>query len=469
MDENPGKLNNYNASSDTATDMNVMNVMNDMNAKIAKAEAKAELLSSVVSDLKAQINAAKTYLIEFGRGNLDAVQLDNTNVLAGPIKEIHSQISALALNMKHLASGHIVGKLFYQGTVFQEFNSLIGKVASLSNESSDDSRNSDETDESDKNVNSWRYHQLLSALNHLKIMIMEVLENGTILYANLPAKRRIGRITAFSPDILPPNNKNNNHDDAGDFKNTDNTDNIDNNKENKRDNDSDSVSLLEYLVYFSNAPPNHIKFPIFKEIQEEDNVWYKITTEHVTFVDGTKGYMHVVDDISLWKKQETTLIHTATTDPLTKTYSRRAGIEALENIVAYSEKDDNHCIAFIDLDGLKIINDIFGHQEGDRAIKSISNVLMANVREKDIVFRYGGDEFVIVFTKCTKMLAEKALQRMYSKINVLNESGAYPYLLSFSHGIMEINPEDMHDIESVINSVDQLMYENKKRKKMARQ
>ena len=394
-------------------------------------------------NLNVQIEDAKNFITELGKGNLDAAPLNNKNILAGPIKELHSQLSALTLSMKQLSSGNVVGKLLYPGSIFKEFNSLIDNVAALSRHNA---VGINDTDLNDENINSWRYHQLISAMNHLKIMIIEVSEDGAVLYANLPAKKYIGNITSFSENIPDCRNRTEN-------------------KENK------TPSLLEYLIHFSNIQnrqSKNISFPVYKEIYEKDNMWYKVTTEYVTFIDGTQGYMHVIDDISVWKKQETTLIYKAITDPLTKTYNRLAGMESLASIISFAKNDVTHCICFIDIDDLKQVNDQFGHMEGDRAVQSIANVLLTTVRENDIVSRYGGDEFMIVFNKCTKPSAEKALERMYKKIDILNESGAYPYFLSFSHGIVEIIPSEVSNIESVIDEVDKLMYENKTKKKAAR-
>ena len=447
-----------------------MNIENNehMSEKDEKNEThEIEKLSGEIADLKNQIKAANSFVMSLGKGNIDVSPLENTNMLAGPLKELQSQISALTLGMKHLSEGKIVGKLFYSGDIFANFNTLIGKIANISRTNNGNGEinsqnhenhennqinqisqiiqnsqiNQNNQNNQNKNVNSWRYHQLMAAMNHLKIMVLEVSDNGTLLYANLPAKKYIGNIADFSQDIID---------------------------QRKDSEESEPAALLEYLVYFTNSQNKNITFPFFKEIQEKDSVWYRVTTEQVAFIDGAKGYMHVIEDISLWKMQENTLIHTAITDPLTKTYNRRAGMEALENIITFSEDSVYHCIAFADIDDLKVINDKFGHTEGDRAIKSIANVFLTSVRENDIVCRYGGDEFMIVFVKCRKPSAEKAFERMQDKINNLNNLNTgdlYQYSLSFSHGIVEISPSEIYNIENVINSVDKIMYENKKNKK----
>lgn len=85
-------------------------------------------------------------------------------------------------------------------------------------------------------------------------------------------------------------------------------------------------------------------------------------------------------------------------DTMTGTYNRRAGFEKLEQLYKNINKDDcNISVCFIDINGLKDVNDFLGHEVGDELILSVINGIRMNIREDDFVSRLGGDEFLIIF------------------------------------------------------------------------
>jgi diguanylate cyclase (GGDEF)-like protein len=86
-------------------------------------------------------------------------------------------------------------------------------------------------------------------------------------------------------------------------------------------------------------------------------------------------------------------------DPLTK-LANRAYLDLYLKLVTSTAKlhDEIVVLAFLDLNGFKGINDIFGHAQGDTVLKSVAKSLLSHVRENDLVARYGGDEFVVVLT-----------------------------------------------------------------------
>ena len=386
-----------------------------------------------LNTLISQLGEMRGFMQALCLGNLDAAVPGRRNYLAAPLKELHTQLLSLTWSMAQLAKGHVVSRLYYQGVLFEAFNSLIDKVASVSNQLETSDRNNRSWEWS---VNSWRYHQILSALNNLHIMVLEVAQDGKIVYANRPAKEYFGDI-----EYLTRTSKS-----AASF----------------------PTILEDYLAQIDHEGESG-NFPKFREIFDDtNNCWYKITSDRVHFSDSHMGYLHMIDNISEWKKNESSLKQTASTDPLTGVYNRGFGLQALDDAILEAKNGTPCCAAFIDMDGLKIINDIYGHTSGDYAIRTVAETLVSSVRDnKDIVCRFGGDEFIVIFKNCVEQSAQRAMIRMKNKLNDINSQNGMGFDVEFSYGIIEIDGAREYDLQSVIEKMDNTMYKNKAAKKQA--
>ena len=372
---------------------------------------------------------------EIALGHLAAVPPDRNNLIAGSIKEIHSQLSSLSWSLQQLIKGNMVSKIYYPGELFGYYNELVDKVSNPLNQFPT------AMPEWGSQINSWRYHQILSAINQLRIMLIEVDEKGSLLFAN-PSARMI------FPDLqqLPYDQP-----------------------------DLQDNTVLQYLCSFSNrAKPSAVgqlqndEFPITHEIYDPANLmWLKITTDIIRLADGSIGFLHMIDDISEWKYREEKLRQSVDYDNLTSTYTREAGLVKLKEFIEHRYQRTN-CVAFIDIDGLKFINDHYGHNEGDFTIKMVANVLLGSVRDTDWVVRYGGDEFLILFMNCSEEIAWKVIERMHQRLNSLNTGLNKPYLLSISTGLSAVT-EDMIQVSDLIGVVDAAMYQDKIRRKRENQ
>ena len=153
-------------------------------------------------------------------------------------------------------------------------------------------------------------------------------------------------------------------------------------------------------------------------------------------------------------------------DTLTDAYSRAAGLKTLEMMMEESAVAGvENCAAFIDLDGLKTINDVHGHLAGDAAIKTVVDTLIEGTRSNDMVCRYGGDEFLVLFRHCDLKAAEAAVNRMKERLRAINHTQKRPYSIDFSYGLAEIRFVPNHSVEDFIHELDSLMYENKQKAK----
>lgn len=119
-------------------------------------------------------------------------------------------------------------------------------------------------------------------------------------------------------------------------------------------------------------------------------------------------------------------------------------------------------IAFIDCDNFKTVNDTLGHHEGDNLLKVVGQVLKTSTRDSDCTSRYGGDEFIILFSNTDQEIALKRLTQIKQSLDQSMLEHSWP--VTFSMGIATfIGPAD--SIENAIHQADQIMYELKRQSK----
>ena len=162
------------------------------------------------------------------------------------------------------------------------------------------------------------------------------------------------------------------------------------------------------------------------------------------------------------------LNHLSTSDELTGVNNRRGLMEKVEYLI---NKPANHgrkaMLLFADMDSLKIVNDKFGHNDGDFALKNIANILMTSFRASDIVGRIGGDEFVC-FAFIDDLDFPKTVQaRIQELSNELNETCGKPYYIEMSVGVSEFSCDPDIKIEDLLSQADSALYSNKRYKRMS--
>ncbi|MGE5627640.1 MAG: diguanylate cyclase domain-containing protein [Solirubrobacterales bacterium] len=124
------------------------------------------------------------------------------------------------------------------------------------------------------------------------------------------------------------------------------------------------------------------------------------------------------------------------------------------------KNNDDFGVIFIDIDGLKNINDEFGHVEGDEAIKNAVNLITDILRKTDVIARWGGDEFIIMLDNVSKDDLSEVLDRINSRFAKYNGENTKGYKLECSFGADLFN-KNFSSIEQFLNHVDALMYCNK--------
>lgn len=156
-------------------------------------------------------------------------------------------------------------------------------------------------------------------------------------------------------------------------------------------------------------------------------------------------------------------------DTLTGIFNRAGFFRFAPSIIEEAkQKGHNLFVLFLDLDGLKSINDKYGHDEGDAFIKTMGNILNQVRRHGELLMRYGGDEFVVLSQDYTEEDARDYIERVQIEIDKYNASTNKPYLLDASMGYNIVKPADDLNLEDLIESADREMYKVKKEKKKKR-
>jgi len=177
------------------------------------------------------------------------------------------------------------------------------------------------------------------------------------------------------------------------------------------------------------------------------------------------GYFSVVfEDVTDKKWLEDELLSLSLTDELTGLYNRRGFFTLAEQEFRVLKRTARRaCLVYIDLDGLKAINDSRGHETGDAYIRAAAEVLRGCFRESDIIARVGGDEFVVfpINADCESTLILERLRGCIETYRV--EKGLTE--LSMSVGVGHYNPQSPMTLEDLLKESDHAMYEEKERKR----
>ncbi|MDC7231840.1 MAG: GGDEF domain-containing protein [Spirochaetales bacterium] len=156
-------------------------------------------------------------------------------------------------------------------------------------------------------------------------------------------------------------------------------------------------------------------------------------------------------------------------DELTGLYNRRGFMElAGAKLAECRSSDCNFLLLYGDLDGLKIINDCYGHKEGDYAIKSIASIIQTCCRDSDIIARLGGDEFVALIPGVPVHYKEILKERLKHSEEELNRTHDKQFDISCSFGMILRSDAPDDELPSLMARADKLLYANKRVKKQAK-
>jgi diguanylate cyclase (GGDEF)-like protein len=166
------------------------------------------------------------------------------------------------------------------------------------------------------------------------------------------------------------------------------------------------------------------------------------------------------------QKAQSRLQNLTLVDELTGVYNRRGFMTIANQQVKLAQRTQTQwMIIFADVDGLKKINDTFGHPEGDEVLREVANLLKSTFRESDVIARIGGDEFAVLAMAATESVAQSFTHRLQNMVDLHNAALGRKYRVSISLGLAHYDPQNPRRVEEVLAQADAAMYEHKRKQK----
>jgi len=166
------------------------------------------------------------------------------------------------------------------------------------------------------------------------------------------------------------------------------------------------------------------------------------------------------------QKAQSRLQNLSLVDELTGVYNRRGFMTIAHQQTKLAQRTQSPwVIVFADVDGLKKINDTYGHPEGDQVLREVARLLKSTFRESDVIARIGGDEFAVLAFAATEALAASFTRRLQTMVDTVNATPGRRYRLAISLGLAHYDPLNPRRVEDVLAQADAAMYEHKRKLK----
>ncbi|MEX0791167.1 MAG: GGDEF domain-containing protein, partial [Actinomycetota bacterium] len=174
-------------------------------------------------------------------------------------------------------------------------------------------------------------------------------------------------------------------------------------------------------------------------------------------------YSHLSDQQRRLEEVNAELKVTARIDALTGLGNRLRLIEDLTTLISRSRRyGRGGCVGILDLDFFKNYNDLYGHVEGDRALKAVAEAIADQIRSSDGAYRFGGEEFVCIFDALSPEESYGVLERIRLTVQNLGvlHAGNPPFnVVTISSGVSTVNPGSSPD--ELLESADKALYRAK--------
>ncbi|WP_250229474.1 GGDEF domain-containing protein [Anaeropeptidivorans aminofermentans] len=354
--------------------------------------------------LSDNLDELRNYMNSLAEGNIDAEPPSRQNYISGGLKELQSNLLHMTWKVDQISKGDYNQEIDFMGRFSDSFNDMVTKLRARESEISE----------------ARQVVEALSAYADIVLFVTDA-KTGKLIYC----KSKLDEIEW---------------------------------KESCRLDLKVFVNKLHEKVSSEKLPS--YEWEVYSDIELK---WYWAKSMIMSWTNNESVYLHMLLDISDQKEILKDLEDKINRDIRTGIYNYPFAKNKIKELI---EARSNFTIVFMDLDGLKDVNDSFGHLEGDKLINNFVKLVLSQIRSEDFFCRIGGDEFLIISPYSTEKVLEKVINRIRTKINDFNNKSKSPYSVAFSHGIEEyIAQRESCSVNELIDCADKKMYSNKLQKK----
>jgi diguanylate cyclase (GGDEF)-like protein len=365
------------------------------------------------------IGEVRTLARSLSRGDLSGPLPRPDNELGSHLKSFHATLKHLTWQAREVAAGNYDQHVDFMGEFAEAFNQMIAQLK----ERRDDLQNKIETEQRQRKFLE-RSNDIFKTITRQISEWVLVIDRETrdLLFTNHPIERYLAseifesRLYAILLDHA------------------------------KRAEESDEPKIEEFSLTSDKGNGEAVR-------------WFSLMLYTMRWYE-SDAVLVLLTDITASKAQIQRLENTAYRDMLTGTYNRHYGMKLLNE---WLEQRIPFAICFIDMDRLKLVNDVFGHLEGDRYILQVTDLLRTFSADTSVC-RLGGDEFMLLAPRMTRKAAETRLEALRNSLAAeerKTENGR-TYRCGISFGVAEATPDDVISAVDLLSLADERMYAYKK-------
>jgi diguanylate cyclase (GGDEF)-like protein/PAS domain S-box-containing protein len=383
------------------------------------------------------VQEIREFVLPLSRGELSAPLPSSHNEMAVPLVEMHARLSQLTRQTQEIARGDYTQRIDFMGEFSDAFNSMVVLLEERERTLTEEIARRKQAE-----ADLQRERDLLVA-GPVVTFRWDVDDQGTVQYVS----PNIGAF-GYTPEEFV----------KGSRTYASIVDPADLEWINDDGNDKSRAGLESWVQEY-------------RIVDADGEVhWIRDFTHAVRGDDGAvTAYEGYIIDITPQKAAETALRQReeqlrmlSLTDELTGLYNRRGLFALGEHTLRIARRRTRGLgVIYVDVDGLKAVNDRFGHAQGDETLRTVADVIRASTRESDVAGRVGGDEFVILVEDEPAVTAD-LLPRLRRRVERSNAKGGRPFQISLSIGAVDWEAGDQVTLQELIERADQRMYDDKR-------
>jgi diguanylate cyclase (GGDEF)-like protein/PAS domain S-box-containing protein len=399
---------------------------------VAACPEAAIPLARTVNRLFRRLEEIVGFVLPLSRGELSAPLPSPDNTMAAPLVEMRARLSQLTRQTQEIARGDYSQRIDFMGEFSEAFNAMVALLEERERSLTDEIARRRAAEAELQNERD------LLAAGPVVTFLWDVDDAGTVLYVSPNIS-----VYGYAPEEFT----------SGRRAYTDIVDVADRDWITEDGNDKSSTGLERWTQEYRITDARGVTH------------WIRDHTHAVRDEDGAvTAYEGYIIDITAQKATEAALRQReeqlrmlSLADGLTGLYNRRGLFALGEHTLRVARRRGRRLgVIYLDVDGLRAVNDRFGHARGDEALRTVADVLRACIRESDVVGRVGGDEFVVLAESEPDATAD-LVARVRRRIERADQTGGQPFRLSLSIGAADWEPGEQVTLQELIERAGERM------------